>query len=65
MFLILTILFILVLGGAVFVYWQNRQQNAQARQCAKEGQRFNEKLAQLSDPSHFLLTRNWWISRKR
>ncbi len=53
MFLILTILFILVLGGAFFVYWQNRQQKAQARQCAKEVQRFNEKLAQLSDPSHF------------
>lgn len=53
MLLILIIIIVLVLGGVLFVVRQNRNQKAQARQCAKEVQRFNEKLAELSDPSHF------------
>ena len=53
MLLILVIIVVLILGGIVFVIQQNRQQKVQAQQCAKEVQRFNEKLAQLSDPSHF------------
>ncbi len=44
---------VLVLGGIVYVILQNRRQKALAQQCAKEVQRFNEKLEQLSNSSHF------------
>lgn len=53
MLLYLIVIIIIILVGAVFLIQRIRRQNALAHQCAKEVQRFNEKLAELSDPSHF------------
>lgn len=38
--------------AALFFVTKNLQQKARARKCAKEVQRFHERLQQLSDPSH-------------
>ena len=38
--------------AALFFMTKNLQLKTRARKCAKEAQRFHERLQQLSDPSH-------------
>ena len=44
---------VIITAILVFLYFtKNQKLKAKARQCAKEAQRFHEKLQQLSDPAH-------------
>ncbi len=54
--LIMTIIYlivaIIVILALSYAYYKNRQLKADAMECAKEAALFQEKLRQLSDPSH-------------